>query len=71
MKTVQRKITWVCTVSDYGPPGQTMKRAIVFRIFCKGNSISINGTMGISAAAARTRRALTPKGKNLILLTVS
>jgi hypothetical protein len=53
------------------PPGHTMKRAIVFRIFCRGNSISINGTMGISAAAARTTSALTPKGKNLIRFTVS
>ena len=53
------------------PHGHTMKRAIVFRIFCMGNSISINGTMGISAAAARSTSALTPKGKNLILFTVS
>jgi hypothetical protein len=52
-------------------PGHIMKRAIVFRIFCKGNSISINGTMGISDAAARTTSALSPKGKNLILFTVS
>src|SRR5215471_13117718 len=50
---------------------QNMKRAIDFRIFCKGNSISINGTMGISAAAARTTSALTPKGKNFTLFTVS
>ena len=53
------------------PHGHTMKRAIVFRIFCRGNSISINGTMGISAAAARSTSALTPKGKNLVLFTVS
>jgi len=52
-------------------PGHSMKRAIVFRIFCKGNSINIKGTMGISDAAARTTSALSPKGKNLILFTVS
>ena len=48
-----------------------MMRAIDLRIFCKGNSIRINGIMGINAAAARTTSALTPKGKNLILFTVS
>jgi hypothetical protein len=54
-----------------GYSGHSMKPAIAFRIFCKGNSISINGTIGINAAAARTTSALTPKGKNLILFTVS
>ncbi len=65
------KISDVSFIAVVNPGGHSTNPAIVFRIFWRGNSISINGIMGISAAAAMTTIALMSKGKNFNLLTVS